>query len=56
MSDPTLEKPWHSAFPAPISEPERVSAEELHSLLVDSGTSHNAVLVVDVRRTDFEVK
>ncbi|KAK0197061.1 Rhodanese-like domain-containing protein [Armillaria mellea] len=44
------EVPWYNAFPEPKSIPDGVSAEKLHALLLESAS----VLVVDVRRTDFE--
>ncbi|KAK0459776.1 Rhodanese-like domain-containing protein [Desarmillaria tabescens] len=45
-----VEVPWYNAFPEPKSIPNGISAEKLHSLLLESSN----VLVVDVRRTDFE--
>ncbi|KAG7452500.1 uncharacterized protein BT62DRAFT_925047 [Guyanagaster necrorhizus] len=47
------EVPWYNAFPEPKCIPDGISAEKLHSLLLES-TNLNNVLVVDVRRTDFE--
>jgi len=46
--------PWHSIFPTPSSKPSLVSAEELKEWM---GTMvlGEEVLVVDARRTDFEV-
>lgn len=44
------EVPWYNAFPEPKSIPDGISAEKLHALLLESPS----VLVVDVRRTDFE--
>lgn len=53
------EKPWHAAFPTPSGcALEKITVEELRSLLKDSDDDVNnnkSFLVVDVRRTDFEV-
>jgi hypothetical protein len=53
---PVEEKPWHAAFPVPSSTPARVEAEELKQW-VDAKPELDGRdwLVVDVRRTDFEV-
>jgi hypothetical protein len=45
---------WFDKFPTPKSSPETLSVERLHELL-QSKESHK-VIVVDVRRTDIEVR
>ncbi|KAM0791094.1 hypothetical protein ACM66B_004384 [Microbotryomycetes sp. NB124-2] len=49
MTDST---PWHASFPAPESQPEQITHEELHTRMKNGGTKD--FVVVDVRRTDFE--
>ncbi|TFY61638.1 hypothetical protein EVG20_g6980 [Dentipellis fragilis] len=44
---------WHQAFPEPASTPGRMSVEELHAQLTKA-EKLDEILVVDVRRTDFE--
>ncbi|KAK0469236.1 Rhodanese-like domain-containing protein [Desarmillaria tabescens] len=52
MSGNTSSELWHDAFPQPQSTVEMISAADLHSLLADAKSGQ--ILVVDVRRTDFE--
>lgn len=53
----TAEQPWHAAFPTPSSDPPRITSEELHQLIgAQPDLSKRDFLVVDVRRTDFEVR
>lgn len=53
---PVEEKPWHAAFPAPVSTPEQVEAEVLKQQMDEQPASERDFIVVDVRRTDFEVR
>ncbi|KAF9016418.1 Rhodanese-like protein [Hymenopellis radicata] len=46
------EAPWHASFPTPTSSVGRISAEDLHARL---RAGDKDVLVVDLRRTDFEI-
>lgn len=63
-TQPTMstEVPWHAEFPTPTSKPALVTAEELYALVSRSketaAPSHSSptFLVVDVRRTDFDVR
>lgn len=48
----TEEKPWHAAFPAPKSVTDKISAKDVANAIE---TGDKTLLVVDVRRTDFEV-
>lgn len=53
---PVEEKPWHAAFPSPTSTPARVEAEELKQWMEEKiELDGRDWVVVDVRRTDFEV-
>ena len=45
---------WHDAFPEPRSAPSSISVEEL-TVLLRTKTIGKDFVVVDVRRTDFEV-
>ncbi|KAM0749359.1 hypothetical protein T439DRAFT_290484, partial [Meredithblackwellia eburnea MCA 4105] len=58
------EKPWYAVYPTPKSTPIQTSAEEVHELVkahlasTDGDASlknHPEFLIVDVRRTDFDV-
>lgn len=47
---------WHTAFPTPISSPSSITREEMYDLIkAQSDLSQRKFLVVDVRRTDFDV-
>ncbi|KAL8280059.1 hypothetical protein RQP46_007640 [Phenoliferia psychrophenolica] len=58
---PVVEASWHAAFPTPKSTPAGVTASEVHALLVShfatspSPTAKAPFVIVDVRRTDFDV-
>lgn len=57
--DDANDKPWYAAFPAPLRSVAEgtlatMSAQELRQRLLD-GPKEDDLLVVDVRRTDFEV-
>jgi len=49
-------EPWHASFPSPVSVPARISVDELRQVLAEHGAVSNECLVVDVRRTDFDVR
>jgi hypothetical protein len=53
----TIETPWHNNFPQPKSKPQSLSnTEVVNSLLNDpSKIPGKDYVIVDVRRTDFEV-
>ncbi|POY75750.1 hypothetical protein BMF94_1160 [Rhodotorula taiwanensis] len=56
--DDANDKPWYAAFPAPLRSVAEgtlatMSAQELRQRLLD-GPKEDDLLVVDVRRTDFE--
>ena len=55
------EVPWHAAFPAPKASfadgtLASLTTDELHHALTASETTKASTLIVDVRRTDFEVR
>ena len=52
--DNSAKASWYSYFPIPKAKPDRISCQELRSLL-DDPSGRQAIVVVDVRRTDFEV-
>lgn len=52
---PNPDAPWYAAFPTPTSAPPRLDPDYLHGLITEHGPSSNEFLVIDVRRTDFEV-
>jgi len=49
----TTEKPWHEAFPKPVSVPAFISREETLALFGTQVPGRDFILV-DTRRTDFE--
>lgn len=48
------EQPWHAAYPEPRSKPASISRVEMLGLL-KSGAGKADLVLVDLRRTDFEV-
>lgn len=48
------EQPWHAAYPEPRSKPASISRGEVLDLL-KSGAGKADLVLVDLRRTDFEV-
>ncbi|KAI3318105.1 Rhodanese-like protein [Xylariaceae sp. AK1471] len=49
------EQPWHAAFPAPkTTEPASLTREEVLAFLQGGGTIGHGLLLVDVRRNDYE--
>jgi arsenical-resistance protein 2 len=48
------EQPWHSAFPTPSFDSKRITAAELVAIMEEKVAGKDYI-VVDVRRTDFEV-
>jgi hypothetical protein len=49
------QQPWHSAFPTPSFDSKRISAAELVTIMKEK-VSGEDYIIVDVRRTDFEVR
>ena len=47
--------PGHSAFPTPSFDSKRISAAELVTIMKEK-VSGEDYIIVDVRRTDFEVR
>ena len=50
----TSEKPWHAAYPSPVSKPDIITRAETLRLL-ETAIPGKDFILVDVRRTDFEV-
>ena len=50
------EKPWHAAFPKPSSTASLISREELLGLMKEGKIAGKDFVLVDLRRTDFEVR
>lgn len=49
------EAPWHAAYPPPRNTPASLSREELLEWLQNGKTPGQDFILVDLRRTDFEV-
>jgi hypothetical protein len=49
------ELPWHAVYPQPQSQPQSISRDEVLQLLKSNTTPKKDFVLVDVRRTDFEV-
>lgn len=47
--------PWHAAYPAPQSTPAALPREELLQWFREGKQAGKDFVLVDVRRTDFEV-
>ncbi|KAG8938319.1 hypothetical protein FRC04_009081 [Tulasnella sp. 424] len=46
---------WHSIFPTPLNTPQTITPEDLATLLRDDSVAIGRdLLIIDVRRTDFE--
>jgi arsenical-resistance protein 2 len=51
------EQPWYAAFPEPkTTEPASLSREEVLAMLRRGDTTDHGLLLVDVRRNDYEVR
>lgn len=48
--------PWHAKFPAPRSEASHLSREELLQWIRADKQAGKDFLLVDLRRTDYEVR
>jgi len=51
----TAEKPWHAAYPAPKTTAPAITRETLLSWLVEGKQAGKDFVLVDLRRTDYEV-
>lgn len=47
--------PWHAAYPAPKATPDALSRQELLQWFREGKQAGRDFVLVDVRRTDFEV-
>lgn len=50
------EKPWHAAYPAPKNTAASVTREVVLSWIQNGKTAGQDFVLVDLRRTDFEVR
>jgi hypothetical protein len=55
-NDTPSEQPWYSAYPAPRSENQTITAAAVLELLKAGSPSEQRFVLVDVRRADFEVR
>lgn len=51
----SAELPWHAAYPAPKSAAPSISREELLQWIQDGKQAGKDFVLVDLRRTDYEV-
>jgi arsenical-resistance protein 2 len=54
--EPTAEKPWHAAYPPPKTTAPAITHETLLSWMVEGKEAGKDFVLVDLRRTDHEVK
>jgi arsenical-resistance protein 2 len=55
MQTSNSDPPWYAAYPIPRTSPVSISRQELLQLLKDGNKLGKDVVLVDLRRTDFEV-
>lgn len=51
-----VEKPWHAAYPAPKTTAAGLTRETLLSWMLEGKVAGKDFVLVDLRRTDFEVR
>jgi hypothetical protein len=56
VSEPAVEKPWHAAYPAPKTIAAVITRESLLSWMLEGKIAGKDFVLVDLRRTDFEVR
>ncbi|KAK9475598.1 hypothetical protein V1514DRAFT_34847, partial [Lipomyces japonicus] len=49
-----VEAPWYDAFPKPVIEPATITKKEVLQRIINDESQGKSVILVDVRRTDFE--
>jgi hypothetical protein len=54
QAPPPVEQPWYAAYPEAQSKPASISRSEVLELL-QNGKDENKLVLVDLRRTDYEV-
>ena len=52
----TTDTPWHAAYPAPKSKAASLSRQELLQWFRDGKQAGKDFILIDVRRTDYEVR
>lgn len=55
MASTENETPWHAAYPSPKAIPSSISREEVLNMIKSGKQAGKDFVLVDVRRTDFEV-
>jgi hypothetical protein len=55
VGEPVAEKPWHAAYPAPGTTAAAITRETLLSWMLEGKVAGKDFVLVDLRRTDFEV-
>jgi hypothetical protein len=56
VGEPVVEKPWHAAYPAPKTTAAVITRETLLSWMLEGKVAGKDFVLVDLRRTDFEVR
>ena len=56
VGEPIAEKPWHAAYPAPKTTAAVITRESLLSWMLEGKVAGKDFVLVDLRRTDFEVR
>jgi hypothetical protein len=56
VGEPVAEKPWHAAYPAPKTTAAVITRESLLSWMLEGKVAGKDFVLVDLRRTDFEVR
>lgn len=55
-SEPVAEKPWHAVYPAPKTTAAVITRESLLTWMLEGKVAGKDFVLVDLRRTDFEVR
>ena len=56
VGEQIVEKPWHAAYPAPEITAAAITRERLLSWMLEGKRAGKDFVLVDLRRTDFEVR
>jgi len=56
IGERVVEKPWHAAYPAPKTTAAVITRESLLSWMLEGKVAGKDFVLVDLRRTDFEVR
>jgi len=55
VGEQAVEKPWHATYPAPKTTSAAIARESLLSRMLKGKLAGKDFVLVDLRRTDFEV-